>query len=243
MRMIRAFAVLLTVCVSLASAGTLVGVNFGPPASVSPTNWTLATGDGTIGNLIDTTGAPTAISITLSSTPGAPTQFSGMPLAATIPSDAPTLANLQSNFFALTPATLLAQFSGLTPNATYSVYAIGLRFSTTMDQSVTITGSGTPVVFTQSGPDFSLFFNGSIGSSSRTLESYAQAIHASGSGTIGILFTAGATRYNVAGVALSSTPSIPTTPVPNSLVLVLVGLAGAGLFWAANFRRLDKSRS
>jgi hypothetical protein len=240
MRMIRAFAILLTVCVSLASAGALVGVNFGPPASVSPTNWTLAAGDGAINNLIDTTGAPTSISITLSSTPGAPMQFPGIPLGSTIPSDAPSLANLQSNFFSLTtPSTLLAEFSGLTPNATYSVYAIGLRFSPTMDQSVTITGSGTPVMLTQSGPAFALFFNGSIGSRSQTLESYAQPIHASGSGTIGILFTAGATRYNAAGVALSSTPSIPTTPAPNSLVLVLVGLAGAGLFRAASFHRLQ----
>ena len=244
MRMIRTFAVLLTVCVSLASARTLVGVNFGPPASVSPANWTLATGNGTINNLIDTTGAATSISITLSSTPVAPLQFSGTPLASTIPSNAPSLANLQSNFYSLiTPATLLAEFSGLTPNATYSVYAIGLRFSPTMDQSITITGSGTPVMFAQSGPAFALFFNGSIGSSSQALESYAQPIHASGSGTIGILFTAGASRYNAAGVALSSTPSIPTTPAPNSLVLVLVGLAGAGFFWAASFRRLHKSRS
>jgi len=239
MRIIRAFAVSLTVCISLASAGTLVGVNFGPSASVSPANWTLATGDGAINNLIDTTGAPTSIAITLSSTPGAPLQASGVPLTTTIPSDAPTLSNLQSNLYNLGPATLLAQFSGLTPNATYSVYAIGLRFSTTMDQTVTITGSGTPVVLTQSGPDFSLFFNGSIGSSSQTLESYAQPIQASGSGTIGILFTAGATRYNAAGVALSSTPSIPATPAPNSLVLVLVGLVGVGFFWVAGLRRLQ----
>jgi hypothetical protein len=222
---------------SVASAAALVGVNFGSPGSVSPTNWTLATGDGTTNNLVDTAGTPTSISITLSSTPGAPLQSSGVPLAATIPSDAPSLANLQSNLYNdVTPSSLLAQFSGLTPHATYSVYAIGLRFSTTMDQSVTITGSGTPLVFTQSGPDFSLFFNGSIGSSSRTLESYAQSVPASNSGTISILFTAGATRYNAAGVALSATPSVSPVPLPSSLILVLLGISAMGLILLARRR-------
>lgn len=239
MRMIRSFAVLLTVCIASASAGPLVGVNFGPPGSPSPTSWTLATGDGAINNLIDTTGAPSSISITLSSAPGPPLQFTGVPLSATIPSNAPSLANLQSNLYNdVTPSSLLAQFSGLTPNATYSVYAIGLRFSPTMDQTVTITGSGTPLIFTQSGPDFSLFFNGSIGSSSQTLESYAVAVPASSSGTIGILFAAGANRYNAAAVALSASPAASVVPLPSSLILVLVGLAGVSVFGAANFRRL-----
>lgn len=239
MQTIHALIVFFTCCTLAASAGTLVGVNFGPSGSPSPANWTIASGDGTINNLTDTTGAATGISITLSSTGGPPLQFTGTPLANTIPSDAPSLANLQSNLYnGVIPSSLLAQFSGLTPNATYSVYAIGLRFSAPMGQTVTITGSGTPVILTQNGAGFSLFFNGSIGSSSQTLESYAQPIAASGSGTISILFTAGATRYNAAGVALSATPSIPSTPLPSSLILVLVGLATAGVFWAAGFRPL-----
>lgn len=208
----------------------MVGVNFGASGSPSPANWTLVTGDGTTSNLTDSTGAPTAISIALSSTPGAPSHNSSLPLASTIPSDAPSLANLQSNLLALTPATLQATFSGLTPNATYSVYAIGIRYGGTMGQTVTITGSGAPVMLTQSGAAFSLFFNGSIGSSSQTLESYAVSVPASSSGTIAILFTAGATRYNAAGVALSSTPSISLVPVPNSLLLILIGFAAAGVF-------------
>jgi hypothetical protein len=210
-----------------------VGVNFGASGSPSPANWTLVTGDGTTNNLTDNTGAPTAISIAISSTPGAPTRNSSLPLASTVPSDAPSLANLQSNFLALTPATLLASFSGLTPNATYSVYAIGIRYGGTLGQTVTITGSGAPVILTQSGAAFSLFFNGSVGSSSQTLESYALSVPASSSGTIGVLFTAGATRYNVAGVALSATPSISAVPLPNSLFLVLIGLAAAGAFLLA----------
>lgn len=225
--------VFLVVFISAASASTLVGVNFGPSGSPSPTNWTLATGDGTISSLTDTTGATTGISITLSSTPGAPLLNSGLPLANTVPTEVPSLSNLQSIFLSVGTASLLAEFSGLTPNATYSVYAMGLRYGGVMGQTVTITGSGAPVMLTQSGAAFSLFVNGSIGSSSQTLESYAQSIQASGSGTIGIVFTAGATRYNAAGVALSATPSIPATPLPSSLILVLTGLAMGSLFYLA----------
>jgi hypothetical protein len=246
MRTFRTSALLLMICVSVASAGTLVGVNFGAPGALSPANWTLDTGNGTINNLMDSTGAPTSISITLSSTGGPPLQSSsaGAPSPSTIPSDAPTLSNLQSNLFNSGPASLTTQFSGLTPNASYSVYAIGFRFNGSMDQTVTITGSGAPVVLTQSGPAFSLFFNGSIGSSSQTLESYAQSIQSSSTGTISILFTAGATRYNAAGVALSSTPFIPATPAPSSLILLLVGLVGGGfVFWAQGFRQSQRRRS
>jgi hypothetical protein len=105
---------------------------------------------------------------------------------------------------------------------------------------VTITGSGAPVAFSQIGPVFSLFFNGSIGSSSRTLESYAVPIQASGSGTISIQFASGPERYTVGGVALSLTPPIPATPVPNSLVLVLIGLAAVGLFYFARRRTAEQ---
>jgi hypothetical protein len=239
MQLVRGIAVWFAVSISAASAATLVGVNFGAAGSPSPTNWTLMTAPGTINNLIDSTGAPTAISLAVSATPPPPENFSGTPVPSTIPSDAPTLANLQSNISSYNgtpPNDLLAQFSGLTPNGAYSVYAIGFRVLGGINQSVTITGSGAPVAFSQIGPVFSLFFNGSIGSSSRTLESYAVPIQASGSGTISIQFNSGPQRYTVGGVALSFTPSIPTTPVPSSLVLVLIGLAAGGLFYLARRR-------
>jgi hypothetical protein len=38
-------------------------------------------------------------------------------------------------------------------------------------------------------------------------------------------------RYTVAGVALSSTPLLPASPAPSSMLLVLVGLAiGGGVY-------------
>jgi hypothetical protein len=236
---VRGFVVWFAVSISAAWGATFVGVNFGPTGALSPANWTLMTTPGTLNNLIDNTGAPTAVSLTVSTTPPVPDTFQGVPVAGTIPSDAPTLDNLQSNFSSYNgtaPNGMLAQFSGLTPNGAYSVYAIGLRFSGGINQSVTITGSGAPVAFSQIGPVYSLFFNGSIGSSSQTLESYAQQIHASGSGTISIQFTSGPQRYTVGGVALSYTPSLPTSPLPSSLVLALIGLATVGLFYFARRR-------
>jgi hypothetical protein len=223
--------------IGVASASTLVGVAFGVNGTTDPANWTLMNTVGTVNNLIDTNGAPTAISISVSATPSVPLSAPGLvPLASTVPSDAPTLTNLRSNFF-YNGGTLTAQFSGLTPNATYSVYAIGLRFVGAIDESVTITGGGAPVMFTQSGATSdALFFNGSMGSSSQTLESYAVPIQASNSGTITILFTSGPVRYTVAGVALSSTPSFAVVPLPGSLVLVLIGLACAGLLCAVRRR-------
>lgn len=230
--LVRVLILCFAVSISFASASTLVGVEFGVSGSTPPTNWTLLSAAGTLNNLMDTNGAPTTIALTVSATPTAPMTFAGMaPLASTIPSDAPTLGNLQSNFFN-NGGALTAHFSGLTPNATYSVYAIGLRFVGAIDQTITITGSGAPLMFTQAGATAdALFFNGSMGSSSQTLESYAASVQASGSGTIDIVFTSGVgSRYNAAGVALSSTPSIPAAPLPSSLVLVLVGLAAAGIF-------------
>jgi len=234
MQIVHGLTVWFSVSLSVASGATLVGVNFGASGATSPTNWTLITTPGILNNLIDTNGAPTTISIAVSSTPALPDMFSEAPVASTIPSNAPTLAKLHSNFSSYngTPTNhLLAQFSGLTPNGVYSVYAIGLRYSGGINQSVTITGSGAPVMFSQIGPVDSLFFNGSIGSSSQTLESYAQPIQASSSGTIAIDFTSGPQRYTVAGVALSFTPAMSATPVPSSMVLVLIGLAAGGLFY------------
>jgi hypothetical protein len=130
MPIVRGFAVWFLISLSAVSGATLVGVNFGAAGSPSPTNWTLMTAPGTVNNLIDNTGAPTAISLTVSATPPPPENFSGTPIPTTIPSDAPTLSNLQSNissFNGTPPNDLMAQFSGLTPNGAYSVYAIGFR--------------------------------------------------------------------------------------------------------------------
>jgi hypothetical protein len=234
MRIIYGLIISAAVSMPVVSAATLVGVNFGGSTSPSPTHWTLMSAEGTLNNLMDSTGAPTAISITTSATPTPPIAFgplTGVLVTSTIPSDAPSFANLESNFDTSggTNNALTAQFSGLTPNATYSVYAIGLRFSGAMNQSVTVTGSGAPVMFNQAGAVDSLFINGSIGSSSRTLESYALSIPATGSGTITIRFAGvSPSRYTVGGLALSSTPSIPASPAPSSLLLVLVGLAMVG---------------
>lgn len=187
---------------------------------------------GTINNLLDTTGATTGISLSVSASP-APLAYPGLvPLSSTVPSDAPSLTNLQSNFYN-TGGSLTAVVSGLTPDAYYSIYAIGIRFVGAMNQTVTITGSGAPLVFSQIGAADSIFINGSIGSSSQTLESYALTVQASGSGTITMQFAAGASspsRYNVAGIALSSMPVVNATPVPSSAILMLVGLAAIGIF-------------
>jgi hypothetical protein len=232
MRIVRGFTVWFVTSISVASGATLVGVNFGPTGATSPANWTLVTTTPTtINNLMDTTGAATSISVAVAS-PTVPNMASmGPPMASTIPSDAPTLINLASNFNSINAGpgdTLSVQFSGLTANGVYNVYAIGLRYSGGINQTVTITGAGTPVVLGQIGPADSLFFNGSVGSSSQTLESYAQPITASGTGTIAFQFTSGG-RFTVAGVALTSTPAFPPTPAPGSLLLVLVGLAAGGL--------------
>ena len=244
MRIVYRFIISAAVCISAVSAAPLVGVNFGAPGAPSPTDWTLMSALGTVSNLMDSTGATTAISLTVTATPSPPNAYPPAPgvlVTSTVPSDAPSLANLESNFNgngAATNPALTVQFSGLAPNAVYSVYAIGLRFSGGINQSVTITGSGTPVMFNQIGPVNSLFINGSISSSSQTLESYAVSVRASGSGTLTIQFSAVLpSRYTVAGVALSSTPVLPVSPAPSSLVLVVTGLAITGVVYLVRRRR------
>lgn len=235
MRIIGRLCISLALAIS-ASASTLVGVNFGNMASPSPANWTLIGSVGTVNNLVNTSGVATGVSISVS---GSPLTYTGSaPVAATIPSDAPSLTNLQSNFYN-NGGSLTAQFSGLTPNAYYSVYAIGIRFVGTMNQSVTITGSGAPLTFTQNGAADSIFINGSLASSTQTLESYAAAVEASASGTISVVFTAGpSSRYNVAGIALSASPVMSPTPLPSSALLVLVGLATGGVYFLLKRKRL-----
>jgi len=79
MHTVRGLIVWFAASIAAASGATLVGVNFGPSGSPSPTNWTLMTAPGTVNNLIDSTGAPTTVSLTVSSMSPPPDTFSGTP--------------------------------------------------------------------------------------------------------------------------------------------------------------------
>ncbi|MEP0918941.1 hypothetical protein NC981_19085 [Leptolyngbya sp. DQ-M1] len=200
----------------------LVGINFGGSVNPSPTNWTKVTTTGTFSNLIDDSGTPTGVSLTVS---GSPTPFSVNTASSSIPSDAPSLSNLRSNFYAFsngaTPATLQLTFSNLLPNTSYGLYTFGLRGGGVSQQTVTITGASTQS-FLQTAPADTLAINNQVGNSTRTLQSYVLPVISSSSGTIALNY-AGAPSglYTVAGVAIDPPPPVPVpfafSPLPGLL--------------------------
>ena len=146
--------------------------------------------------------------------------------SSTVPIHTPSLAVLNGYWFGT--GTLTATFSGLVPDASYNLDVFGLR-AFTLNNTVTITGSGPPVTFDQLGSAGQLFVNGQVGSSGSSLESFARTISASSSGKFVITVQqkpgSSTTGWAVAGLAIE--PSVAAVPEPASLTLL--GIAAVGL--------------
>jgi hypothetical protein len=227
-----------------AVANGLVGVDFdcvnqlggctagsaGAGVSNAPTSWTQqtqrvdATGQVVLTNLIDESGTPTAIDLTLDNyfsrqhndTPGL--------LAGTVPQHGVALyPGIDDYTFSSSgsTATLTATFSDLVPGLGYKLWILGLSAFNYSNQ-VVITGAGTPSSFSQTGLANQLFINDELGSSARTLDSYAETVTADANGRISVLLAnpAAATPYNLAGLAIQAVPE------PGTLALLGAGLAG-----------------
>ncbi len=214
-------------------AASIVGVAFSGSSS-GPTNWTHVTSGGsttasTINNLIDETGNPTSTSLSFL----APQRsyFPGTLTASTVPMHTPSLAALGGNVNGNgSIGTFTAVLSGLTPNSSYDVWVFGARFSNSTSQNVTITGAGASTSFNQTGAANSLNINAAVGSSALSLESYADLLLSSASGTITITATGlSGGSYGVSGLAIES--AVPAVvPEPTSLVLLGLGI-GALAVW------------
>jgi hypothetical protein len=198
----------------------LVGVDFDVAGGPSPTNWNAVRGttaSGTVvSNLIDEGGNTTAIDLTLvtSNATAFNTDF-GAPPANQIPLHTQSLTNIAGNFWNGSATSYTFTFSSLTGGALYEVYVFGLNIiaGTT---SYTVSGQGTPATFTQTPAGNQLWVNGSVGSSSQQLSSYAVIVMASATGTITILAQDVSGNLGVGGLAIREYDDT-TPPAINSL--------------------------
>lgn len=189
----------------------LVGVDFGPAGSASPTNWTLYSGGGaqfTMTNLIDETGAVTPIDLsirTLNSTGNFFTDTS-LPPANFIPSHSQSLARIDGNIWADADVEFL--WTDLTPNETYEIYVFA---SDTVDFSTDyiVYGAGNPYTFNQTVAANTLHVNDSIGDSSRDLLSYAIIVEADATGQIRVETSKLTNFIGFAGVAIRQGEPLP----------------------------------
>ena len=207
-----------------AASAALIGVDYSPAGFGStPTNWTLDTNPTShlLTNLIDENGVATGIDLNLVTSRNSGMFDSTIP-PAQIPTHTNSLAGLDGNIADDTSLTLT--WSNLVPNQVYDIFVFGNDIIAE-NQLVTITGAGTPTVFSQNFPNDNLFVNGLLGSNA-PLSTFAVPITADGAGNIQILVQNDlGLDAGLAGVAISPT----ALPEPGTLAILGLGLAGLGL--------------
>ncbi|MDG2012917.1 MAG: trypsin-like serine protease [Pirellulaceae bacterium] len=195
------------------SEGVLIGVDFAEAGNPAPTNWTSIAGgtNSTVNDLSDEDGNATVVDLAIAElTDGTWDDYAVTPGASTIPQNANDLANVDGQIYTGADALRLT-LQDLSPNAQYEVFVMAAEgFYTSIQQVVTITGTGTPTVFNQNFATDTLFINGEVGDSTRTLDEYAAVIESSGSGEIIIdIAPDGATSdVVVAGLAIREIPVV-----------------------------------
>ena len=195
------------------SEGVLVGVDFDEVGVPAPTNWESINGGTniTFNNLSDENGDPTVIDLAIDElSDGTWNDFPVTPAASTIPQHTNSLVDVAGQIYTGADPIQLT-YSDLKPFADYEVYVLSAEgFFSSIEQTVTITGDGTPVSFDQIFAIDQLFVNDQIGDSSRSLAEYAQIITADGSGEIVINIDpiAGTSDVVLAGAAIFEVPVI-----------------------------------
>lgn len=208
--------------------GELIGVDFDPGNSSIPPNWTrvdVFSNQSQLSalNLTNEAGQSTAADLLFIDITGG---GGSNPSSGTLPTHSQSLAGLggvlYSGAFGGQIAPVQALWADLNPGAEYEVYVFGLEnFAGTFDQHVTITGSGTPVSFDQVTTNSTLWINGEVGSSARSLESYAQRVTATEYGTIEVRVEANSGSAGIVLAGLAVREIIPSTKISS--------IAGSGL--------------
>ena len=193
----------------------LVGIDFGPSGANTPSGWTplgtLST-PFTQANVADENGNATPFDLTIIEAGPATSSCAAnqvcsanaTPIASTIPTHSQSLSGLDGQIFSdAHPVTLT--WSDLTAGDSYEVYVFGLEgYYSSIQQTVQISGTGSPGTFVQNLNQNQLFVNGEMGSSGRPLSSYAKIATADGAGRIMIQVSPAAFSLDVSlgGVAL-----------------------------------------
>jgi|GEM_PF-4276648 len=221
-------AMVLVSCVGTARA-SLVGVDFSDSTPLTPTNWTSVQATPlapsfTLTNLIDETGSTTPIDLAVEFNffPNQIGDVGHTPEPTQIPIHTQSLAGIDDAVTMVGDAVYT--WRDLTPGAAYDVFFFGIaRFLT---QDVTITGAGTPIAFSQTdlpGNVDDLYINSELGDSSRTLDSYALTVIATGAGEIEIATIGGPSQNE------SFSSGLAIRPIPEPTTAVLLGLGSLTL--------------
>jgi hypothetical protein len=197
-------------CPSLARA-TIIGVDFGPASSATPTNWNLVTGAITNQSLIDEAGNATAAAITVSSAVTINTDNIALN-GSYIPSHTPALTDIGGFIYIWSNTVpITVAFSGLAASTPYKIWVLGGGVLVSTQQTISIQNGARS--FVQNILPWSLAVNASTGSSSNTLESYALLVDSDASGRLSFtasLLSSGAFA-SLAGAAIERvTPSVTT---------------------------------
>ena len=194
----------------------VIGIDFDETNSTNiPNHWVkitdIRTGNATNIPLDD--GTPTTVSLTTTATNcgvgGCGFNSGTFPL----PQHAQSLEHLRGVSY--TQGTVTFTWSGLKPSTAYRVFVFGLGVFGPMDQTVSIAGTGAPVVFNQTAATGTMYVNDQP-SSNQSLLSFGKQISSSGTGTIVISVNPNATEMSFAGLALQEVLGAPPGFCPNN---------------------------
>ena len=200
-----------TATISQIGAAALIGVDFDSTPN-APVNWFAFSGDDNSGtsDLGNEEGGASDIDLTIN---GGSSDFAVSLNTNTIPQHTNSIANIDGQIFTGGDSIEFV-YSELLPSTDYFVYVFSAEgFFDTIEQTVSIQGSGAAVSFEQRFNQDDLFINDQLGDSSRELSEYAQVITASASGEISINIDpiAGTEDVVVAGLAIFKVPEAPIT--------------------------------
>lgn len=200
----------LSVTISDAQIPPIIGIDFDEENGNSPVNWTKVTDirNQSLMNLSIEDGTPTGINLTTSA------DMCGIGgcgfSSGTFPYPQHTQALDELTGVVYARGTVTFTWSGLNPNSPYVVFIFGLGVFGDMDQSITITGDGAPVMINQVAATGTMFINGSTGTTD-LLRNQGLSINSSGSGTITITVTSNLVNdeMSFAGLGLRQGTSCP----------------------------------
>ncbi|RYU94407.1 reprolysin-like metallopeptidase [Emticicia agri] len=216
----------ITVNVADAQIPPIIGVDFDTPASTNiPMNWAKISDlrNASLSNLLYDDGTPTSIGLTTSAPLCGIGNCAFDAAISSLPEHAQSLSGL--NGIAYVRNSVTFTWNGLQANATYRVFIFGRGLFGPMDQTVTISGSGTPVVFTQKGEPLVIndFLYTQSGSPNDFLINYGRLITASATGiiTISVSSNLGSGEMSFMGIGIQKAGcpqnlAIHTSPIPSN---------------------------
>ena len=168
----------------------MIGIDFDQEASVSvPINWVKISDirNQSITNIPLDDGTPTDIDLTTSATNCG---IGGCGFGSNIfplPKHTQSMDDLSGVVYSRGEVTFT--WSGLQANTPYRLFVFGLGVFGTINQTVTITGGGSPVTFSQTAGQNEMLVNDQTSSSTGLLNNFGKEMVASSSGTITITVT------------------------------------------------------